>query len=129
MSSITLSSAAGGPTEVAIDQKALLARCSGNLHFAASLLSELELTGEQSVREIAELANSGDHQEVVRAAHGLKGAAAIMAAEPLRAVAAAIEEAGEFETQDTIASLVANLQQEMARCLEFARDFRERVMV
>ncbi|GAA4453219.1 Hpt domain-containing protein [Novipirellula rosea] len=125
MSSLTLSPEASGSTAVAIDQNALLARCMGNVPFAVSLLYELELTGEQKVRDIAECAMSGDHHGVVHAAHGLKGAAAIIAAEPLRAVAAAIEEAGEFEVQDVITFLVANLQLEMARCLEFAQVFRE----
>ncbi len=128
MSSFTVSPVASGPTEVAIDQDVLFSRCMGNAQFAASLLSELELTGEQKVRDIADLAASGDHQAVAQAAHGLKGAAAIIAAEPLRAVAAAIEEAGEFEAQDAIISLVANLQQEMARCLLLAHEIREQAM-
>jgi len=125
MSTIALSPVASGPTEVAIDQIALLAHCMNNVQFAASLLAELELTGEQKVRDIVDFADAGDFQAMAQVAHGLKGAASIIAAEPLRCIAAAIEEAGKSETQGSLVSIVDNLQLEMKKCLDFCKVFRE----
>lgn len=110
-----------------IDQGSLLARCMGNVSFALSLLGELEATGEQQVEGIANHAATGDHLAAAEAAHGLKGAAAIIAAEPLRSVSRAIEAAGEAGDLATVTLLVDDLRQEMARWLAALPAIREEV--
>ena len=77
-----------------IDRKALLVRCMGNVAFAQSLLTEFEGDLPERVEQIARHVGGRDAGATVDSAHALKGAAGTVTAEPLRALAAAIEAAG-----------------------------------
>ena len=118
----------GGTTvlgiSASIDTESLLARCVGKRSFALNLLSELEATGAGRVVELARLASNADFAAIVEAAHSLKGAAAILAAEPLRALAAAIEAAATLRAEGQLAELIRQLGDEMQRCLNFIPVFR-----
>ncbi len=108
-----------------IDTELLIARCMGNAEFAVSLLDEMEKTGANRVRDIARHAAAGNTVAAAEAAHSLKGAAGIIAAEPLRAIAAEIEAAGKSGRLEDIAVAVDQLRQEMERCLAFVPQFRK----
>jgi HPt (histidine-containing phosphotransfer) domain-containing protein len=97
----------------------------GNAEFAVSLLDEMERTGADRVEDIARHAATGNAVAAGEAAHSLKGAAAIIAAEPLRAVAAEIEAAGKSGRLEDIAVVVDQLRQEMERCLAFVPEIRK----
>jgi HPt (histidine-containing phosphotransfer) domain-containing protein len=88
------------------------------------LLSELETTGIARVAEIERLASNGDFDALAEAAHSLKGAVATLAAEPLRALCAAIEAAGQARAEEQLRQLARQLDDEMRRCLDFIPVFR-----
>jgi HPt (histidine-containing phosphotransfer) domain-containing protein len=77
-----------------IDANILLAHCMGNVSLAVTLLGELEANGKQQVDAIGRQVANDDPYAAAEAAHALKGAAAIIGAEPLRGKAAEIEAAG-----------------------------------
>lgn len=106
-----------------IDTDALLARCMGNLAFAQSLLTELESTGTDRVEEIRRFAATGDCNSAAEAAHSLKGAAAIMGAEPIRNLAAEIEALGRAGVKTQLTELADQLGKEMKICLDFIPKF------
>jgi len=100
-----------------IDVNMLLARCMGNAAFADSLLDELEASGPGLVDNISRHASAGEVEAAADTAHALKGAAAIMAAEPVRSIAEGIETAGFAGDIENVASLIEGLQAEMQSCL------------
>jgi HPt (histidine-containing phosphotransfer) domain-containing protein len=102
-----------------IDTAALLTRCQGSLSFVEALLEEFESTGAQRVAEIKRLAASADCDATADAAHSLKGAVAIMGAEPLRRLAEQIEELGRAGGDTQLEALTEQLAAEMQRCLDF----------
>lgn len=110
-------SSGGHSTAPAIDTGLLFSRCRGNVSFGLALLGELEATGEQLVDEIARHIVAGDCTAAAVAAHGLKGAAAIIAADPLRSCAAKLESVGTSSDVECLMSLIEDLRQEMKRCL------------
>ena len=78
-----------------IDRDALLARCMGNLEFAQSLLSDFEGDLPERVEQIARACpTSATPSAAAESAHALKGAAGMVTAESLQALAAEIEAAG-----------------------------------
>ncbi len=106
-------------TAAPIDTEALFARCMGNVAFALTLLSELEANGKQQMDAIVRHVANDDLYAVAEAAHSLKGAAAIIVAEPLRGKAAEIEAAGRDGEASLLLDLVRDLCSEMDRCLAY----------
>lgn len=100
-----------------IDSDALSKRCLGNVSFALVLLGEFEATGTQQVDEIALLVVGNDPQAAADAAHSLVGAAAIIGAESIRALAAEIEAVCRGGEALSAVELVNELRGEMDRCL------------
>jgi len=102
----------------------------GNVSFALALLEELEASGKQHVEAIVLHATSDEPHAVAEAAHSLKGAAAIIGAEPLRGKAAEIEAASHDGENSLLLDLVHDLRGEMDRCLTYIpilrSDLRER---
>jgi Amt family ammonium transporter len=124
--------AADAPSDPAhlppIDRDAMVARCMGNLEFAESLLADFAGDLPDRVAQILRSVDDGDATAAAEAAHALKGAAGILAAEPLRALAARIEATGKAGHLDEIASLTEELRAEAQRCLEFIPGLRNRVL-
>jgi PAS domain S-box-containing protein len=110
-----------------LDYKSLLRRCRGNVEFVQSLLSDFEADLPKRVDEIADDVSREDAAAVLESAHALKGAAATMSADPIRAIAAEIEAAGKSgELRD--ASVAADrLRNEAQRCLQFIPELRESI--
>ena len=107
-----------------IDCHALLARCLGNLQFAQSLLADFETDLPHRVDQIMSHAQAGDAQAAAESAHALKGAAAVMAAEPVRELAARIEAMGKAGDLAEVASLAKQLRDEAGRCLRLLPGLR-----
>jgi PAS domain S-box-containing protein len=110
-----------------IDFDVLLERCMDNADFAASLLDELQGSGPRQLEQLERHIQAGDAAEAGVAAHSIKGAAGILGAEPLRAVAAEIEAAGKAGNLPQAASMLSQIQTEMRRCLEYLPDVRMRL--
>jgi signal transduction histidine kinase/CheY-like chemotaxis protein/HPt (histidine-containing phosphotransfer) domain-containing protein len=114
----------GSAFATSIDREALVARCMGNVGFALSLLEDFERTVQQRVDEIAQSASARLSVELEEAAHALKGAAGILAAEPLRKLAAKIEEAGRSSEFGAIDALIEALRTEVVLCLNYVQRLR-----
>jgi PAS domain S-box-containing protein len=110
-----------------IDFDVLLERCMDNADFAASLLAELQGSGPRQLAELEQHIHAGAAAEAGCTAHSIKGAAGILGAEPLRAVAAEIEAAGKAGNLGQAASLLSQIQAEMRRCLDYLPDVRKRL--
>jgi CheY-like chemotaxis protein/HPt (histidine-containing phosphotransfer) domain-containing protein len=85
------------PTEDAsavIDRPSLLKRCLGKEELADKLLGKLHARLGTDLNEIKAAVDAGDSEQLARCAHRLKGAAANLSAEPLRAVVADLEALG-----------------------------------
>ena len=102
-----------------IDSEVLSSHCMGNVSFALALLGELETSGKQHVDAIVLHATSDEPHAAAEAAHSLKGAAAIIGAEPLREKAAEIEAAGHDGETSLLFDMVHDLRGEMDRCLTY----------
>ncbi len=110
-----------------IDSDGILQRCLGKVDLAETLLSEFESTGLHRVHEITKAAEKHDVATVAEAAHSLKGAAGILCASNLQALAAEIEHAGREERLDDILSTVGQLTEEMECCLDSLPDLRRQL--
>jgi two-component system, sensor histidine kinase and response regulator len=110
-----------------IDFEILWERCMGNSAFAASLLAELEGSGPRLMAELTRNLQAGAAPEAAVSAHSLKGAAGILGAEPLRALAAEIEAAGKSGDIAQAAALLDDIQTEMCRCLDYLPKVRNRL--
>jgi HPt (histidine-containing phosphotransfer) domain-containing protein len=101
------------------DYETLLQRCMGNRAFLKKMVLKFQkrLTGdmEQLERSVA----LGNTQHVERLAHSLKGAAANLSAEVLRAAAARLESMGRAGDLTAAPLCLAELQYEARRFLAF----------
>ena len=105
-----------------IETEVLYERCMGSVEFAESLLKEFAQTGIERVEQISHHALEGDADTVAEIAHSLKGAAAIIAAEDVRAVAAELEATGRSGDLTDALEAVSRLRAEMQRCAEYIQD-------
>src|SRR5205823_3547745 len=72
-----------------------------------------------SLKQLESCAIERDAERVARIAHGLKGAAAMAAAEPLRQVAAKLEEIGRGKDLAAIDETLARVRAELKRYEEY----------
>lgn len=113
----------------AIDVESLLARCLGNVEFAASLLDELESTAQERVDSIQQHSEQQDAAGLAEAAHALKGAAGILCAGTVETLAGEIEQAGRAAHLDGVESMIRDLRGEMQRCLDALPVLREEMVL
>ena len=106
------------PFEPVLDVEALLRRCSGDLETAERLIGKFQEQLPRDLSQIAASIGAKDAESLAMTAHGLKGAAATIATEPLRRIAARLEAAGR----------AANLEQ-AAACLQELQEERDRLFV
>ncbi len=109
----------GAASPAPINFDVLFSRCMGNISFAQALLGELESSGVHYADAIVQHATSEETHLVAQAAHSLKGAAAIIGAEPLRAKAAEIEALGHADKTSHLLEMAEDLRREMDCCLEY----------
>jgi len=109
----------GDQSDAPIQSDVLLERCLGDVNFMDTLLNELAASGPIRVAEISRQFELNNHVETANAAHALKGAAAILGAEPIRQLTATIEELGRSGTLEGVAQMLIDLQLEMNRCLHY----------
>ena len=116
------------PSAVAapIDHETLLGRCMGEVDFAEELLTDFKVNLPSRIDEIARFIAEEDAAGVGEAAHSLKGAAGIVAAESVRSLAAAMEQRGKTDDLSGIAALLDELNEEVQRCIAYL-DEPERV--
>jgi CheY-like chemotaxis protein/HPt (histidine-containing phosphotransfer) domain-containing protein len=116
------STVAGGGGTTVFDREALLTRCAGNEALADRLVVTFREQLETDLAALDEAVSGGDAATVMRAAHRIKGAAANVSAEALRAAAAHLEAEAAAGNLDEARSLPAAVR-------EAARQFRDAVSV
>jgi two-component system sensor histidine kinase/response regulator len=102
--------------EPPIDFDALVRRCLGNEELAASLLQKFEQRVDGDLRRIGEHIEAADAGAVASVAHGLKGAAANLAASDLSRATAELEASardGELHDAD---AMLTRIESEWNRC-------------
>ncbi len=102
---------------MAID--ALLERCMGNISAALSILDEFEHEAISDLAQIKQRIETGDCAGLAHVAHSLKGAAAVLSANPLTGIALKLEQMGQsgvFVEQD---ELLSQLNHEIQRCVGY----------
>lgn len=110
-----------------IDIHGLFTRCQGNFKLAMMLLGSLESTGRRQAEDILRHSCQDNLTAAAEIAHSLKGAAGILCAEPLRLIAAQIEQSGREGDHGTLKAAAPNLLVEMDRCLARINEIRAAV--
>ncbi|MDX1947561.1 MAG: ammonium transporter [Pirellulaceae bacterium] len=105
------------PTVPAFNRDELLARCSGDASFAASLLARFRDRLPEQRRQIATAVQEQKPAEAKRLVHTLKGTAANLAAGPLSQAAAALETALSESGGANGTTTLGTLEREIDRCL------------
>lgn len=101
-----------------LDYQALLDGCAGCVDCLMPMLDEFQSNATSRVEEIARQVEAGDSEAVAEAAAMLKASADVLSAEPLRALAATLEQFCDLMDRATQERVVERLRQETDRCLE-----------
>ena len=104
-----------------VDLQALRILVEGDPDFERELIGDYIATGSKSLQQILEAIHSNDLHTVAEAAHSLKGASASMHAVASSSLANRVEQAAKQGAVQDIPGLVAELQAEVARAIEFLR--------
>jgi CheY-like chemotaxis protein/HPt (histidine-containing phosphotransfer) domain-containing protein len=104
------------------NRSALLARLLGNQDLAAKVLAGFLDDMPRQILSLAQFVESGDAGGVEDQAHRIKGAAATVSGEAMRAVAAEMERAGQSGSLAAVPAYLATLQAEFARLREAIKD-------
>jgi PAS domain S-box-containing protein len=107
-----------------IDHRQLLHRCMDKPAIVHKVLARFLQTAEATVDELADALDTKDWQRLTRVAHGLKGAAASIAAEELRAAAAELEQRAKAEVPEHAQTSLLRVQ----AALPAVRDDAHRVV-
>ncbi len=99
------------------DVEDLLHRCLGDAKFSSMLLQKFAARAGNQQAAIERAIDSGNLVELAREAHTLKGVAANLSADELRHGAAKLEQAARGGQRDELADLLADVVDELARCV------------
>jgi HPt (histidine-containing phosphotransfer) domain-containing protein len=102
-----------------IDAASLLERCVGDASFVQLVLEKFQSTSDSMVKRISQSIETRDAGQLGRDAHMLKGAAANLSAEPVRAIARRLEEIGQRGDLALAEQALSELKQEVARCIAY----------
>ena len=106
---------------VPIDAASLLARCNGKVFLMKKLLATFQQQAPMHVESIEAQLTAGQNQTVGRLAHTIKGMAANLSAEPLRAAAGDLErQINEGELDAAMQSLTM-LKRRVEECVNFVQ--------
>lgn len=107
-----------------IDLAALSRRCMGNASLVSLLIDEFVSSSGQRIDALAALAAASAGRPMAEAAHSLKGAAAIIGADAVCALAASLENDGMADDVQRAEETVAELKREFARCVAQVSEIR-----
>jgi two-component system sensor histidine kinase/response regulator len=116
------SNGANASNDVPIDLGRLNELTAGDAEFAHELASTFIASGEQVMGEIDAALAALDRPALSRAAHKLKGASANIHANPLCALALALEGQAAQLDQPSLKSLISDLRHEFERAAGFLKD-------
>ena len=120
---VTQTLAAGSQTEApgreVIDTEAALRRCMGNRQLLDRLLLKFKDKAVADMEALEQHLAAGDARKTALTAHGLKGAAANLAAEAVRAAAHDVELAGKAGDTAQMQQGMDRLRHEVRRCIQY----------
>ena len=102
-----------------VDVDALLAHCMNDLAFVDKILTTSQTEFRSMVDTLSRHLAEDDAKKTTLVAHSLKGAAALLGAEALRALAADTEALGRSGDLEQARQQIGQLQEEVQRCLAF----------
>ncbi len=108
-----------------LDVEAALQRCMDDSEFLAATLDSFVTEVPGYIDELERLIESGDAESATRAAHSIKGAAGMVTAESLRAVAAELEALGKEGRLSQARDELDQLKAEWARCTRYIDDLQK----
>jgi PAS domain S-box-containing protein len=107
------------PQEPPIDLPSVLQRCGSNQAFVAKMLQKFADQSGESFEKLQSAVQEGDAAGVGQLAHGLKGTAAMLSAERVRALAAELEALAAADHLDVAERAVEHLRSEIEACADF----------
>jgi CheY-like chemotaxis protein len=102
-----------------VDLQALRILVDGDPQFESELIGDYIATGSSSLQQILQAIDRNDLSAAAQAAHSLKGASASMHATQSSSLASRVEQAAKTGAAQELPALVAELQVEIARAIEF----------
>jgi HPt (histidine-containing phosphotransfer) domain-containing protein len=117
--SLTILSGAADMNRPPVDLQALRILVDGDPQFERELIGDYIATGSTSLQEILQAIDRNDLPALAMAAHSLKGASASMHADASSSLACRVEQAAKAGAAQEIPALVAELQVEVARAIDF----------
>jgi len=102
-----------------VDLQALRILVDGDPDFERELIGDYIATGSSSLQQILQAIDLNDLTAAAQAAHSLKGASASMHATLSSSLASRVEQAAKVGAKQELPALVAELQVEIARAIEF----------
>ena len=128
------------PSQVSVEHETLVSEPPPQMHEALELVQRIggvplldrvvdlfRTTSRERMGRFESLITAGDAQQVSRLSHAMKGSAAQVGAESLRAVASGLEHEATSLDADAQRSRVATMTQELARALAQLERYRARV--
>jgi two-component system, sensor histidine kinase and response regulator len=109
---------------VPIDIAKLHEITEGDAEFTNELLDTFLASAAESLDEMSQMLVQDDRQQLARAAHKIKGAAANIHAAEVARVAAQIEQLAASETQNSLAAQISELRTLVSHVAEFVRRMR-----
>jgi HPt (histidine-containing phosphotransfer) domain-containing protein len=109
------------------DVPVLLRRCNGKSSLALTILEKFEKQVAVTVSDLQRLLDSSQAEPLARASHALKGTAGVLAAEPLRQAAGALEELARAGASADASVCLDRLKEEVDRCLAYVATARQQL--
>jgi PAS domain S-box-containing protein len=110
---------APAPSSAPIDTPALLKRCRGKAELANRLLNTFAASVDTQLAELRATLDGANWEVFTRVAHTIKGASANLAAEPVRAAAADLEQLGKAADAGGAEAALARLEAELRECVAY----------
>jgi HPt (histidine-containing phosphotransfer) domain-containing protein len=107
------------PSSAPIDTSALLKRCRGKSELATRLLNTFAASVDAQLAELRATLDGANWEVFTRVAHTIKGASANLAAEPVRAAAADLEQLGKAADAGAAEAALARLEAELRECVAY----------
>jgi two-component system, sensor histidine kinase and response regulator len=114
--------AATTPAGPPIDLSRLRALIGEDDEFVRELCQAFVSTTDEILPRVEKAVATGDRATLASAAHKLKGGSQSICAERIAVLALALERGAPSRTLQELSVLLADLRQEIARCVEFLRD-------
>ena len=107
----------------AFDENALMDRVDGDLEFLEETTAMLEEDSPALLEQLRTAAAARDAENLIKAAHALKGMLANFCAEPAESAARKLETMGRQERLTDVDAATDQVQQETQRLLEALHEF------